>query len=239
MRSGAVAAAGLIVLAAAGIGAAGEPQQATIRIAKAEPDRRVEVTAAFAWAGGGSLGSQQATLTPNQAGTARYVLFTAATDLARAKGVDLRIGYRFSPAIAIEAALWYATSEVRVAISGDQEGAPAAEFSGERIKQLQFGAHLVFAPRRLRFARERIQPYASFGGGLVRQLHEGNTLSESASVIEAGAGLKIGLGPSKPGSSRRFGLRVDLRAARVQGGYHIDKAGRTYPSGMLGFYLTM
>jgi hypothetical protein len=218
---------------------AGQLKPLAVKPAAQAPARRFEMTLAFAFSGGSTLGTVPATLTPNQTGTSSYVLFTTGTDLSWARGVEARFGYRVSPLFTLEAGVWATVAEVGVAISGDQEGAPVANFTGERLKHMQFEGHLLFTPARLRFSRGRAQPYLSVGGGIVRQLHEGNTLSESGSVVEAGAGLKIGLGTAKAGQGQRYGVRFDLRLSHVKGGFNLGDESRTYPSGMMGFFLVI
>ncbi len=219
--------------------AADQVRPAVVQVRVSRPEPRFDVSLAFAFSGTSTIGSQQATFTPNQAGAPRYVLFTTGTDLGWGRGVEARIGYHVSSALTIEAGLWFTVADVRVAISGDQEGVPNASFTGERLKQMQFEGHLLLGPQRLRFARGRAQPYVSVGGGALRQLHTGNTLAENGSVIEAGVGLRVGLGPGRSGGAQRFGVRFDLRECHVQGGFHIGANQRTYPAGMLGFFLAM
>jgi hypothetical protein len=229
----------VVWLAAASIAGAQQPQPRAVTPAGVAREPRFEFTVAFAVSGGSQLGTEQATFTPNQTGAGRYVVFTVGSDLGWARGIEARVGYRLSSLLSLEAGLLASVADVGVAISGDQEGAPIADFKGERLKHFQFEGHLLVSPRRLRFARGRAQPYLSVGGGVVRQLHEGNTLSESGSVVEAGAGLKIGLSAAKAGGRRRAGIRVDLRACRVQGGFNLGKKSRAYPAGMVGFFLAL
>ncbi len=229
----------LLWLLAPSQASAGQFKPLVVQSAKPQKEPRFDVTLAFAFSGGSALGTQQATFTPNQTGTPRYVLFTTDTDLGWGSGVEARVGYHISPAVTIEAGVWLTAANVNVTISGDQEGAPTANFTGERLKHMQFEAHLVLGPPRLRFAKDRVQPYLSIGGGALRQLHAGNTLAENGSVVEAGVGLRIGLGSGKSGGWQRFGLRVDLRACHVQGGFNLGVNSRTYPAGMLGLFLAM
>ena len=190
------------------------------------PPSRVEAGFGVLWLGQQPLGSSQANET-TAAGT-KTPLFSTSSDLASAAGIDGRIGVRLTRSLAAEAEASYLKPQLRIAISGDTEGALALTAT-EAIQQFTIGGGLVwYVPNHgwpARFA-----PFVMAGGGYLRQLHEQNTLVETGSFFQVGGGATYLLSTRQHVHTKASGVRVDLRAVRWSKGVAFDDGGRVAPA---------
>ena len=186
----------------------------------------IEVSALALWLAPGSLGARDATLTPNQNGTAdRYTLFRSSADLGATPGVAATVGYYLTRALSVEGGFSYAPPPVKVTISDDVEQAPDITFDGETLAQYTVDAALVFQLRRLAFARGRGRPFVSAGAGYRREAHADNFIIDTGQVYQVGGGVRYFFKPRARGLVKAFGIRADARVLFGVGGFSFD--GRT------------
>jgi hypothetical protein len=186
----------------------------------AEPGR-FELAIGPLWVGRQALGSSDATETTGAGGS--LTLFGTSTALSSASGLEARVGVKVSRAFEAEASGTYAAPQLRAQISNDAEGA-ASVTATEVIQQFTVGAGVVWYVRPARSA-SRFAPFATAGGGYLRQLHESATLVETGRFYQFGGGVKY-LFVSRPGSHLKgIGARIDVRALVRQQGVAFD-AGR-------------
>ena len=190
------------------------------------PSPRFEAGIGVLWIGQQALGSSKANETV-AAGTTTP-LFSTSSDLAGATGIDGRIGVRLTRSLVAEAEASYLKPQLRIAISGDTEGAPALTAT-ETIQQFTIGGGLSwYLPNQGWSAR--FAPFVMAGGGYLRQLHEQNTLVETGSFVQVGAGAAYLLSTQRHFHTKSTGVRVDLRAIRLSKGVAFDDGGRVAPA---------
>jgi hypothetical protein len=187
---------------------------------------RTEVSGGVGVLTGTALGSQQADLRTATAGQP-YRLFSSRTRMSAAPIVDLRVGLPVSPRYGIEGHLSYGHPEIRTALSSDAEGAPDLT-AVERIDQYLIDGGLVVALDQWSIAG--LHPFATVGGGYLRQLHEGLVVIEEGRVFFVGGGAKHTIHMRRRGLIRGVGARADGRINRLSGGIHIDDSVRRHVS---------
>lgn len=193
---------------------------------------RLELAAGLAWRGGVSLGQRDALETANGGGT--YRLFSSATDIGSAPGVEARLGVALSPRIDVEAFASYARPALRTALTGDVEGA-ASITASETLEQIVVGGGVVVALRS-RIGR-RLVPFAAVNAGLLRELHQGQTLIDNGKTIDAGAGVKLYLRSRPGGAVKAAGVRLDARVAARTGGVAFDNTWHLSPSASASLFV--
>lgn len=196
--------------------------------------KRLTVSAGGVFAGGYRVGDITANLRRNTTGTPTpFPLLRAESAIGRTAGADLRVGVALTRAFEIEAGASYATPELGVTISQDDELGEGA-FASERIEQYAVSVGGVYLIPRLRLG-SRFRPYAIAGGGYLRQLHEGRLRVETGGTIHVGGGLRYwarGGGPRQ----RALGARGEVRYVRRSGGIEFEERARGFPSvSVLGF----
>ena len=196
---------------------------------------RVEVGVGVGVSGSADLGGAAASLTPNLNGAA-YTLFDARATYATPKELSLRLSYRLTRWLLLGASGGVQHGTVRVDVSGDAERAQVTGFDGEPLGQalIEGRADMLFPS--LRTWGGRLVPYAMASGGWLRQWHEGNVLVENGRVLQAGAGVRIGLSARPTGWRSRAGLSAEARMTRTSGGFHWGREQRAVPSARLEFY---
>jgi hypothetical protein len=186
------------------------------------PDR-FEVSVGSLWIGRQPLGSTSANETTSSGGT--LTLFRTSTELARTRGIEGRVGVRVWRGLEAEVEASYGKPQLKISISDDAEAA-APVTATETIQQIMVGAGIVWSvPYRLWSGR--LVPFATAGGGYLRQLHDPATLIETGRYYQFGGGVKVLL----VSGSRRFfkglGARVDARGVVRSKGVAFDDAGHT------------
>ena len=189
------------------------------------PSSRVEVGIGALWIGRQPLGETTATETTAAGGT--RPLFTSSSALAGASGVAGRVGVRVTRAIVAEAEASYATPQLRIALSGDVEGA-AAVTATETVQQFTIGGAVLWYVKP-RWA-ERFAPFAMAGGGYLRQLHEQATLIQTGRFYQVGGGADVLLLTGRYFHTKGVGARIDARAVIRSKGVAFDGGSKTSPA---------
>ena len=194
----------------------------------------VTVSAGLLVSGGYPIGDRNAEIRRNATGTpGPFTLFHADSAFEGTRGVEARVGFALSRALAIEVAGTYAKPELGITISMDSESTDTVQVA-EQISQYTVEVHGVFQLPRVTLG-SRIRPYAILGAGYLRQLHEDRLLVETGRVYHVGAGVRYWLrGGSATG--RALGIRADARYVRRAGGVDFEDRSRGYPVlSVLGF----
>ncbi len=198
----------------------------TVAAQTAEPASRLELGAGVRWIGGEQLGARTATETTSAGG--RSALFNTATDLAGAVGVDGRVAVRLSRSLAVEAEASYLKPQLRIAVSGDTEGA-AAVTAVETIQQFTMGGNLIWRLPGRRWS-PRFAPFATAGAGYLRHLHEQATLVDAGHYYQFGGGVSSLLVATRRLHTRGIGVRADLRGLVRSTGVTVDGGSKVSPA---------
>jgi hypothetical protein len=204
--------------------------------AQAGPGPRIEVGFGAIWVGGCDLGSRPANETTGSGGD--FVLFETSNRITSGHGLEARVGVRLNRLLVAEADGSRATAALVSRISGDFEGAPATEARAGFTRYAIAGSLRVNLPR-LGMAGGRLVPFVLGGAGYLRQLHEGNVLSEGAAVYHAGGGAIVRIWSSS-GWLTSLAIRTDVRVNMQNGGLDIRESkarayGSAAVSGVFGF----
>jgi hypothetical protein len=196
--------------------------------------RHVTVSLGGAFAGGYPIGDMTANLRRNTTGTPpAYPLLRAESRIERVWSAELRVGVALSRSVELEVGGSYATPQLGVAISQDDELGEGA-FASERIEQYAVdvsGAYLI--PNLI--VASRLRPYVVAGGGYLRQLHEGRLKVETGGTVHVGGGLRYWWRGGRA-NQRSLGARAELRYVRRAGGVEFEDQARGFPRlSLLGF----
>lgn len=186
---------------------------------------RFEIAAGLLWAGTTSAGAADATETAPDG--SRFGLFSSESSLARAIGLEGRIGVRLTSRLQLEGSASHASPDLRTRISADSEGAPAITLA-ETVDQWTVEGALVAHLARWRVGTRGV-PFLSAGAGYLRQLHEGGTLVETGQTYQVGGGVNFLLNRGGGGWLESAGLRLGMRAAVRAGGATFDRRARVSP----------
>ena len=187
---------------------------------------RLEAGIGLQWDGRQPLGSRTATET-TAAGSTR-ALFDTSSELAGAAGLSGRIGVRLTHSLVAEAETSYLKPQLRIAISGDAEGAPAVTAT-ETVQQFTIGGGVLwYVPGRV--WSPRFAPFAMAGAGYLRQLHEPATLVEAGRYYQFGAGVSALLISGTHVHTTGAGVRADVRALIRSRGVAFDGGSKTSPA---------
>jgi hypothetical protein len=141
-----------------------------------EPIGRVQIGVGFGWLGGAAFGEQPADLRAASGGP--YRLFDSETNLGSTGSFEARVGIGLSRRFGVEGRFAFSKPELQTLVSSDAETTGSLTIA-ESIDHYVFDGGVV-----VRFAEwDRVTPFASAGGGYVRQLHEGQALISSTSVV--------------------------------------------------------
>ncbi|MGH9175954.1 MAG: hypothetical protein ACRD1H_16430 [Vicinamibacterales bacterium] len=184
--------------------------------------------------GGYPVGDRNAELRRNAVGTpAAFTLFRADSILDRASGVEARIGFALTRALAIEVGGTYARPRLDITISRDSESTESVQVA-EQLSQFTVDVSGVFQLPRVALG-SRMRPYAAVGAGYLRQLHEDRLLVETGRIYHVGGGVRYWLRGGSA-TSRALGVRGDARYVRRTGGVDFENRSRGYPVvSILGF----
>jgi hypothetical protein len=191
----------------------------------AEPSR-FELGVGASWMGAQSLGAKAATETTSTASTS--TLFGTTSELAGVAGIEGRVGVRLSRWLAAEAEASYLKPQLRIAVSGDAEGA-AAVTAAETIQQFTIGGNLLWRVPGRRWS-PRFAPFATVGGGYLRQLHEQATLVATGRFYQVGGGVSALLVSSRHFYTKGIGVRADVRALIRSKGVAFDGGSNVAPA---------
>ena len=193
---------------------------------------RFELGIGARWVGGEALGARTATETTGAGGSS--TLFSTSTELAGRGGVDGRVGVRVSRSLVAEIEGSYLKPQLRVAISGDAEGAPAVTAT-ETIQQFTIGGNVLWRLPGRRWST-RFAPFAIVGGGYLRQLHDQATLVETGRFYQAGGGVTALLSSRRHFHTRGIGIRADMRVLIRTGGVALDDGSMVAPAAGLSLF---
>lgn len=220
----------LVIAVAAAVLAFGAADRASAQ-PKPQPPRAperpgsFEVTALALVFAPSSLGSSNATLTSNDAAGSPYTLFATTGQLRAAVGLEARVGYELTQALAVEGGVTYSRQGVDFTVANDAEGAPGFTAPGETLSQFFVEASLVAHLTRYRFAGGRARPFVEAGAGYLRELHGQTSVAStyafaaSGKVLHAGGGVKYFFSPRPSGRIKAYGLRFDARVYVRSGGF--------------------
>lgn len=185
----------------------------------------LELSVGGVWAGGSSLGRDDATETRNQTGGGRFTLFAASSRIDPGGGGEARFAFYLTPRLAVEAGGYAARHRVATRLSSDVEGVPdvtATETLDEFI--IDGAVRFDFAPI------GRFVPFGRGGVGYLRQLHENGSLVETGRAYHAGGGATVWLTPGGTGFGflKRWGwgVRADARVIVRDGGFSLGQERR-------------
>lgn len=208
-----VASCGVVCLVA-------QPARAQLYVGRDVPHKgSIEVSGGVLWNQGFDMGSATAELTRNPGtGTGPYDLFTAATSVGAATGVQARVGVYLTRALSIEAGAQYSRPVLSTALANDVEQA-SDTVATETLARYVFDGSVLYHFR----AKSKAVPFVVAGGGYIRELHDGYGVVVTGNEIHAGAGLKYWLTSGK----HRFGLRVEAGGTSRSGGVDFKDTRRT------------
>jgi hypothetical protein len=183
--------------------------------------------------GGHRVGDLTVTIPRNPSGgTAPFTLLRAESKLGAAAGFDARVAYALTSAFALEVRGAYASPELGVTISQDDEMDGGA-FASERVQQFAVDVSAIY---QLPIAvSRRARAYAIGGGGYLRQLHEGRLLVDTGQTIHVGGGVQYWLRGAAGRQSlrparRALGVRGEVRFVRRFGGIDFEERARSFPT---------
>ena len=189
-------------------------------------NHRLEVSGGVGVLGGADLGSADADLRANGPSPQPFRLFATSSDMARAPSWTARVGFLLNTRFAIEGAITNLRPDVRVSATSDAEGASPVTIT-ESIDQYLIDGSVLVMLDEVRIGT-RFIPFATGGGGYLRQLHDGRTLVEHGQVYHAGGGVKYALLTRSTGAIRAAGLRGDARVYFMRGGITFDDRPRSH-----------
>jgi hypothetical protein len=208
------------------------PAAAQTAGAAQRPLRRVEVTVGAGLMGGTPLGRVNATLRP--ATGQPFRLFSTETEIAAAPVLELRAGTALTRRFEVELRAGFLRPELRTSVTADAEDAPPLTVV-ERLDQYVVEGSVLVLFDELRLGRA--VPFASAGGGYLRQLHEGRTVVEEGHLYHIGGGVKHWLFTRRRGALRAAGLRADGRVQVLVGGFALDDDPRRHLAVSGGFFM--
>ena len=187
---------------------------------------RLTVSAGVSFDGGYRIGDTMANLRRNTTGTpAPFPLLRAESKIERASSADLRIGVALTRSLELEVGGSYATPQLGVTISQDDE-LGAGAFASERIEQYTVDVSGVYLIPNLTVA-SRLRPYVVSGGGYLRQLHEGRLKVETGSTLHVGGGVRYWIRGGRP-NQQSLGARAEVRYVRRTGGIDFEEQARSF-----------
>ncbi len=185
---------------------------------------RWELSGGGVLTGGYELGERAAELTPNT-GSASFEQFTTDNRVRQAFGVQGRIGFIVTPALAVEGGFRFTRPVYEVRVSDDTEGAADTTIE-ETLSQYVFDGYVVWLVERAAFAGGRAVPFVFGGAGYLRELHEQDALVEDGLEYHAGGGLKWWFGQGR----RRVGVRGEAGISIRDGGFDFADGPRVVPT---------
>jgi hypothetical protein len=190
---------------------------------------RVELSGGLLWSGGYSIGDRAADLRRNTIGAdpPPLTLFRADSTFASSAGVEGRVGFALTRAVAVEGAVAWSRPHIDVTIAEDVEGANTS-FDGETTSQYVIEASVIWTLP-VTGDTARLRPFVLGGGGYLRQLHDENTLAANGQLYHVGGGVRYFF-RGADGAERPVGVRGDVRAYIRVDGIEFEEKTRTYPA---------
>jgi len=183
---------------------------------------RFEIGAGGTWTGGFDAGGSNALLSTNPGtGAPPLTLFAISSRLDPAPGAVVRAGMFVARRLAVEAAVSYSRSPLRVTIANDFESATGNEAS-TTVSSYVFSGSLAYY-----FGVRRVRPFAIAGASRVRQLDDGNLELVTATELHAGGGVTVGV-------ARHIALRADAVASSRDKSIDFDGVRHVVPVVTIG-----
>lgn len=199
--------------------------------AQDSPDARLSVSLGPDWMGRAAMGGQRPTLTGS--GQAPLRLFEVESNLRGGIGVGATVGVRVARRLWTEVTGRYHSARLSAQVTRDIEAQDATVT--EALQQLQIEGGVFWLPERLHVSR--VQGTLLAGAGYLRQLHGSNTLSESGHSYYLGAGAVVPLPTRQGGTFKASAVRIDVRAAMLDGGVAFDDAVHVAPGVRVALFL--
>ena len=191
----------------------------------ASPPRKhaFEVSVGVIGVGPIDFGTAAADLIANSPSGPPSTLFRASSSMGSGVGVDARLGFNITRALAVEGGFVWTQATLESRITSDVEGVPNVTVAQE-LDTYFVEASALWHVNGARFAGGRGIPFFSGGAGYLRQLDDDAMLtSDSGRVYHAGGGIKYLLVERRRGLVRGFGLRGDARAYLREGGVEFEE----------------
>lgn len=187
-----------------------------------DPSSRLEIGIGELWMARQPLGRQNATETT--AAGAALTQFTATSELGGVAGLAGRAGVRVARSVVVEAEASYLQPQLRIALSGDTEGA-APVTATETVQQFTMGGGVLWYVPVVQ--TRRLAPFLTGGGGYLRQLHEQATLVQTGRYYQFGGGVSALLVSRRHFHTKGVGARLDARAVVRSKGVAFDVGSKT------------
>jgi len=169
------------------------------------------------------FGTTAADLIGNSPSGPPSTLFRASSSIGSGVGVDARVGFNVTRALALEGGFVWTRATLESRITSDVEGVPNVTVAQD-LDTYFIEASALWHVNGARFAAGRGIPFLSGGAGYLRQLDDDAMLtSESGRVYHAGGGVKYMLVERRRGFVRGLGLRGDARAYLRDGGVELEE----------------
>ena len=169
------------------------------------------------------FGSATASLIANQSSAPESTLFRADSRLGPGIGLDGRVAFNVTRALAIEGGFVWTRATLESRISSDVEGVPGVTVAQD-LDTYFVEASAVWHLNALGFAGGRAVPFVAAGAGYLRQLDESQVLTTEGpgTVYHGGGGVKYFFLRRPRGFIRGLGLRADARLYVRDGGVELD-----------------
>lgn len=197
----------------------------TVGHAQSTPEPRLAVAMGPQWLGQADLGGQDARLTRNPSGSTP--LFDTRSTLAGGMGASGSVAGRVTRHLWVEAIGRYHSARLTTRVTSDAEARDATV--SEAVQHLVIEGAALWMPRTWRLG-DHVQLFATGGLGYLRQLHATGTLVETGRSYHAGGGAVIALPARQNGTFKASGVRLEVRAAALDGGVAFGKGVHVAPA---------
>ena len=186
--------------------------------------RSFELSAGGIALGPVDFGSATASLIANQSAAPESTLFRADSRLGVGIGLDGRLAFNITRALAVEGGFVWTRATLESRITSDVEGVPDVTLAQE-LDTYFVEASAVWHLNDLAFAGGRALPFVAGGAGYMRQLDDEQMLTTDnpGTVYHAGGGVKYFFLQRPRGFIRGLGLRGDARIYVRTGGVELDQ----------------
>ena len=186
--------------------------------------RSFELSAGGIAVGPVDFGSATASLIANQSTAPESTLFRASSTLGTGIGLDGRVAFNITRALAVEGGFVWTRATLESSITSDVEGIPNTTVSQD-LDTYFIEASAVWHLNGLTLASGRVLPFVAGGAGYLRQLDDEAVLTskDSGRVYHGGGGVKFFFLQRRRGFIRGLGLRTDARLYVRSGGLELDE----------------
>lgn len=174
-----------------------------------------------------ALGSRTATLTSNSQPATPFNYFVVNGTRAAAPAFRGSIGYTLTSMFSVEGGLVLSRGDLRGPTSADTEGANLATVI-ERLTQYFVSVSALAHLRHLAFSNGAGIPFLEAGAGYLRQMHEGNTASNTGRIYHFGGGVTYMFSKRPASRLTGLGLRVDGRVYIPRKGYSFGNSQQVF-----------